>query len=85
MPKAYFTTIKARQSDNALMFYDNLLQVTIGTNGMIFDLDSVPTKEVASIENIDQLYSPDLYSNAGFIMSTSHSLVRDEIPLLKRI
>jgi len=38
---------------------------------MIFDLDSNPIKEVASIESIDQLFKPDHFVNTGFIMSIS--------------
>lgn len=53
VPKSYYTTIKSRKPDNSLVFFSNLLQVTIGSNGMIFDLDSDPIREVASIESID--------------------------------
>ena len=53
VPKAYFTTIKSINSGGQINFYDNLLQVTVSTNGIIFDLDSNPIKEVDAIENID--------------------------------
>ena len=53
IPQSYFSTIKNNTFGNKMQFYDNLLQVTIGANGMIFDLDSSPIKEVDSIENID--------------------------------
>ena len=54
VPKAFFTTIKSR-SGRKYQFYDNLLQVTVRSHGMIFDLDSADIAEVDSIENIDQL------------------------------
>lgn len=87
VPKAYFTTIKARKTGKQREFYNNLLQVTIGTNGMIYDLDSlIPhPKEVDSIEGIDQLMRPDTYVNTGFIMSISHNETRDEITFRKRV
>lgn len=68
-----------------MQFYDNLLQVTIGANGMIFDLDSSPIAEVDSIENIDQLINPDAFVNTGFIMSMSHKAVNDETNFTKRV
>lgn len=52
---------------------------------MIFDLDSDPIKEVASIESIDQLFRPDFYCNTGFIMSISYNARRDDINYLKRV
>ena len=66
-------------------FYDNLLQVTVGVHGMIFDLDSYPIKEVDSIENIDQLIDPDAFVNTGFIMSMSHKAVNDETNFIRRV
>ena len=66
-------------------FYDNLLQVTICNNGMVFDLDSTPIKEVDSIEGIDQLMKPDTYVNTGFIMSISHNLPAGDEQALKRV
>ena len=50
VPKGYFKTIKNRKGKQ-LDFFDNLLQVTVRSHGMIFDLDTV--KEVEAIENID--------------------------------
>ena len=85
VPKAYFTTIKARKAEGKMEFYDNLLQVTICNNGMVFDLDSTPIKEVDSIEGIDQLMKPDTYVNTGFIMSISHNLPAGEERALKRV
>ena len=87
MPKAYFTTIKARKAKESHSFYDNLLQVTIGTNGMIYDLDSlIPhPKEVDSIEGIDQLMKPDTYVNTGFIMSASTNEIWEGDQFLRRI
>ena len=50
VPKGYFKTIKNRKGKQ-LDFFDNLLQVTVRSHGIIFDLDTV--KEVEAIENID--------------------------------
>ena len=52
VPKAYFTTIKDRNGLD-LSFFNNLLQITVRADGMIFDLDSDPIREVNSVENID--------------------------------
>ena len=52
VPKAYFTTIKERSAFR-LSFHNNLLQITVRSHGMIYDLDSEPIQEVDSIENID--------------------------------
>ena len=65
-------------------FYDNLLQVTIGYNGMVFDLDSNPFKEVDSIERIDQVMSPDTFVNTGFINSTSENKYAEEVKYAHR-
>ena len=73
VPKSYSSNIKSRSADNKIEFYDNLLQVTIGTNGMIFDLDSSPIKEVESIENIDALMQPDTFVNTGFVMAICYN------------
>lgn len=54
VPKLYFTTIKERQK-NDLEFYNSLLQVTVRSHGIVFDLDSKNMNEVHSIESIDQL------------------------------
>lgn len=68
-----------------MSFYDNLLQVTINTNGMIFDLDTNPIREVDSIEHIDTLMKPDTFVNTGFIMSISHNLIdENEVKCVKR-
>ena len=86
VPNAYYTTIKSRKPDNSLEFHNNLLQVTIGTNGMIFDLDSPHLEEVTSIENIDMISDPDECTNTGFIMSLSHKARnRDDVDYLKRV
>ena len=50
VPKGYFTTIKDRANEK-LSFFNNVLQVTVRTNGMIFDLDTL--REVNAIESID--------------------------------
>ena len=50
VPRGYFKTIKNRKGKQ-LDFFDNLLQVTVVSHGMIFDLDTM--KEVEAIENID--------------------------------
>ena len=52
IPKGYFTTIKSRNGKE-LKFFNSLLQITVRSHGIIFDLDT--TREVESIENIDQL------------------------------
>lgn len=70
VPKAYFTTIKNRNGKK-FSFYSNLIQITIRSHGMIFDLDSSPIKEIDNIENIDMLQNPNEMVNTGFIMSTS--------------
>ena len=62
-------------------YYNNLLQLTIGTHGMIFDLDARPPKEVDTIENIDQLMKPDSFCTTGFIMSISRNVVREEMQI----
>ena len=54
VPKAFFSTIRQRDGFK-LKFFDNLLQVTIRSHGMIFNLDTNPIEEVDSIEDIDQL------------------------------
>ena len=54
VPKAFFSTIQQRDGFK-LKFFDNLLQVTIRSHGMIFNLDTNPIEEVDSIEDIDQL------------------------------
>ena len=58
--------------------------MTVGTNGIVFDLDSSPIKEVDSIENIDQLSQPDSCINSGFIMSISHNAYHEDVKYLKR-
>ena len=50
VPKGYFTTIKSRIKEG-MLFYNNILQVTVRSHGMIYDLDSL--REVDSIESID--------------------------------
>jgi len=40
VPKSYFMTIKDNQGLK-LFFYSNLLQITVNSNGMIFDLDTM--------------------------------------------
>ena len=53
VPKAYFSTIKSR-NNLEMEFYSNLLQVTVGSHGTIYDLEtSEKITEVDSIENID--------------------------------
>ena len=52
VPKLYFTTIKNRRKRD-LEFYDSLLQITVRSHGIIFDLQSPTMKEVHSIESID--------------------------------
>ena len=54
VPKAFFSTIQQRDGFK-LKFFDNLLQVTMRSHGMIFNLDTNPIEEVDSIEDIDQL------------------------------
>ena len=85
VPKLYFTTIKER-SGHKLSFYDSLLQITVRSNGIIYDLDSKPFREVDSIESIDQIQNTDSIINSGFIMSTSQSFKEDdsEIEILRR-
>lgn len=70
VPKAYFTTIKERNGFD-FKYYNNLLQITVRSNGTIYDLDSDPFEEVDIIENIDQFQDTDSMVNTGFIMSTS--------------
>ena len=83
VPKAYFTTIKERNGKR-LTFYSNLIQVTVESHGMIFDLDSDPIKEIDTIENIDMLINPDEMVNTGFIMSTSCIEKEEEHEQIKR-
>ena len=52
VPKGYYSTIKSR-INGQLVFFNNILQITVQSHGMIFDLDSVT--EVDAIETIDQL------------------------------
>ena len=78
VPKAYFTTIKERSAFN-LKFHNNLLQVTVRSHGMIYDLDAEPIQEVDSIENIDQFQTPDQMINTGFIMSSSITSGDEEV------
>ena len=56
-----------------MQLYHNLLQVTIGTDGMIYDLDSSPIQEVHSLENIDSLAQPKTFCNTGCINSFSYN------------
>lgn len=82
VPKSYFTTIKDR-TGKKLEFYNNLLQITVQSHGMIFNLDTV--KEIDSIESIDQLQDPDTMVNTGFIMSTSTNDIWEGEKFLRRI
>ena len=50
VPKGYFTSIKSRIKEG-MQFYNNILQVTVRSHGMIYDLYSL--REVDSIESID--------------------------------
>ena len=84
MPKGYYKTMKAQLGKDGMEYYNNLLQLTIGTHGMIFDLDARPPKEVDTIENIDQLMKPDSFCNTGFIMSISRNVVREEMQIPQR-
>ena len=83
--KANFTTVKVMKSNNRMEFYDNLLQVTIGNDGMIFDLDSEPIMEVNSVENIDQLAKPDSFTNTGCIMSISTNALHEGEKVIERV
>ena len=83
--KANFTTVKTMKSNNRMEFYDNLLQVTIGNDGMIFDLDSEPIMEVNSVENIDQLAKPDSFTNTGCIMSISTNALHEGEKVIERV
>lgn len=74
VPKAYFTSIEKRVG-KSMTFYNNLLQVTIMGNGIIYNLDADPISEVTSIENIDTLQDTDSLVNTGFIMSSSIGVV----------
>lgn len=82
VPKGYFKTIKNRKGKH-LTFYDNLLQITMRSHGIIIDLDEL--KEVEAIENIDQLQQPDTMVNTGFIMSASTSCEWEGEHFLRRI
>ena len=84
VPKGYFTTIKTRRG-NYLKFYDNLLQITMRSHGIIFDLDPEKITEVEAIENIDVMQDPDSMVNTGFIMSAATTGSRDGEKFHKRI
>ena len=78
--------IKARHiKEQKLEFYNNLLQITIGTHGIIYDLDSEKPHEVNTIENIDQLMNPDQFINTGFIMSMSHIAFKGDVKYNHRV
>ena len=70
LPKTTFKTIKERNGRN-MRFYSNLIQITVRANGIIYDLDSNPIKEIDTIESMDMLQNPDEVVNTGFILSTS--------------
>ena len=52
VPEAYFTTFKSRDILD-IEFHKNLLQVTVGSHGTIYNLDAAKIAEVDKIENID--------------------------------
>lgn len=59
-------------------FYNSLLQITVRSHGIIFDLESKNIREVDSIESIDQLQNPDAIVNTGFIMSASQDVTKHQ-------
>ena len=81
VPKAYFTTVKQRHG-RKMSYYDNLIQITILNNGIIFDLETL--HEVDSIEQVDKMQIPDRMINTGFIMSSSRSIVEEEYEFVRR-
>ena len=83
VPRAYPTTIKSRIGGK-YEFYLNLLQITVRSHGMLFDLDSNPIKEVGAIENIEMMQDPDALVNTGFIMSSSTNDTWEDEPFLRR-
>ena len=70
LPKATFKTIKEINGEK-MSFYSNLIQITVRANGIIYDLDSNPIKEIDTIESMDMLQNPNQIVNTGFILSTS--------------
>ena len=65
-------------------FRSNLLQITIGTNGIIYDLDLSPIEEVHLLENIDTLAKPEKFCNTGCINSYSYNALLVTEELVKR-
>ena len=84
VPKAFFTTIKSRDQMGMMQFHDNLLQITIGSHGIHFDLDTNPIKEARTIENIDQFINPEEFVNTGFIMQVAFTDKDEEITFNRR-
>ena len=52
VPKAYHTTIKEKKG-NTILFYQDLLQISVRTNAILIVLDKETPKEISQIEQMD--------------------------------
>ena len=52
VPKAYHKTIKEKKG-NTILFYQDLLQISVRTNAILIVLDKETPKEISQIEQMD--------------------------------
>ena len=68
VPLGNHTSIKSCSSQS-LTLYNNLVQYSVKTRAIIYDLDEL--REVGAIEGLDTLLDPDLVVVTGFNLSAS--------------
>ena len=68
VPLGNHTSIKSCSSQS-LTLYNNLVQYSVKTRAIIYDLDEL--REVGAIEGLDALLDPDLVVVTGFNLSAS--------------
>ena len=79
IPKSYKTTIAESFVDGRIRFYKELLQVTIGNFGVIYDISDITNMvETQYIDTLDQFVCPGHYVHTGFNLATSHIEIDDE-------
>ena len=52
VPKAYHTTVKEKK-DSTILFYQDLLQISVRTNAILIVLERGTPKEISQIEHMD--------------------------------
>ena len=78
VPPSYFQSIKLLRTGRDMDLYENILQVVVRNQSVIFNLDENDRGkplEINFIDDFEQLMDPDTLVNTGIVHSTSERLM----------